>query len=117
MQKGLRRFPQAGPTCHVIKSEYRIENADQRASPGERGGIWVLRPCVLADAPNCLMQNLLAIKEVSTPNRFGGATFLGFERLTFVPIQTSLLEVSLMSESEIQWVNDYHHEVWEKVRG
>jgi len=61
------------------------------------------------------IENLLIIKEVETANRFGGVTFLGFERLTFVPIQTSLLDLNLMSENEIKWVNDYHSEVWNKV--
>jgi Xaa-Pro aminopeptidase len=62
------------------------------------------------------LQNLLAIREEPTANRFGGTSFLGFERLTFCPIQSSLLELSLMSESEIEWLNEYHHQVWEKVQ-
>lgn len=33
------------------------------------------------------MQNLLYVKEVNTPNRFGGIGYIGFEKLTFVPIQ------------------------------
>lgn len=34
-----------------------------------------------------LMQNLLCVVEVETPNNFGGIEYLGFEKLTFVPIQ------------------------------
>lgn len=33
------------------------------------------------------LQNLLYVKDVDTPNRFGGVGYLGFEKLTFVPIQ------------------------------
>uniref|UniRef100_A0A2N9EDQ7 Xaa-Pro aminopeptidase P n=1 Tax=Fagus sylvatica TaxID=28930 RepID=A0A2N9EDQ7_FAGSY len=33
------------------------------------------------------IENLLYVKEVDTPNRFGGVGYLGFEKLTFVPIQ------------------------------
>jgi len=33
------------------------------------------------------IENLVVVKEVETPNRFGGAAYLGFERLTLVPIQ------------------------------
>jgi hypothetical protein len=33
------------------------------------------------------VQNLLVIRERETPNRFGGTTYLGFEKLTYVPIQ------------------------------
>lgn len=35
------------------------------------------------------LQNLLHVKEVKLPNCFGGIGYLGFEKLTFVPIQVS----------------------------
>jgi Xaa-Pro aminopeptidase len=61
------------------------------------------------------IENLLVIREEETANRYGGVTFLGFERLSFVPIQTKLLDLQLMSDEEINWLNDYHAEVWNKV--
>ncbi|KAL0413107.1 UNVERIFIED_CONTAM: Aminopeptidase P2 [Sesamum radiatum] len=61
------------------------------------------------------IENLLYVKEANTPNRFGGVEYLGFERLTFVPIQAKLVDLSLLSTTEIDWLNDYHSEVWEKV--
>ncbi|KAL3843959.1 hypothetical protein ACJIZ3_001362 [Penstemon smallii] len=61
------------------------------------------------------IENLLYIKEVNTPNRFGGTEYLGFEKLTFVPIQTKLVDLSLISSTELDWLNDYHKQVWEKV--
>jgi Xaa-Pro aminopeptidase len=49
----------------------------------------------------------------TTPDetRFGGTTFLKFRRLTLVPIQTKLIEPSLMTAAEIAWLDDYHKEV------
>ncbi|XP_022150774.1 probable Xaa-Pro aminopeptidase P [Momordica charantia] len=61
------------------------------------------------------IENLLIVKEVDTPNRFGGIGYLGFEKLTFVPIQAKLVDVSLLSAAEVNWLNDYHSLVWEKV--
>lgn len=61
------------------------------------------------------IENLLVVDEVITPNRFGGITYLGFEKLTFVPIQTKLMDLTLLSQEEVDWVNSYHQEVWEKV--
>ncbi|KAJ8751981.1 hypothetical protein K2173_000727 [Erythroxylum novogranatense] len=61
------------------------------------------------------IENLLFVKEVDTPNRFGGTEYLGFEKLTFVPIQIKLIEQSLLSAKETDWINDYHSQVWEKV--
>uniref|UniRef100_A0A1J3G798 Putative Xaa-Pro aminopeptidase P n=1 Tax=Noccaea caerulescens TaxID=107243 RepID=A0A1J3G798_NOCCA len=61
------------------------------------------------------IENLLHVRDAETPNRFGGATYLGFEKLTFFPIQTKMVDVSLLSDAEIDWLNNYHTEVWEKV--
>eukprot|EP00252_Welwitschia_mirabilis_P023369 TRINITY_DN6584_c0_g1_i1.p1 TRINITY_DN6584_c0_g1~~TRINITY_DN6584_c0_g1_i1.p1 ORF type:complete len:717 (-),score=142.42 TRINITY_DN6584_c0_g1_i1:201-2351(-) len=60
-------------------------------------------------------ENLLAIQEVETANRFAGIQYLGFEKLTLFPIQSKLIDLSLMSIEEVEWLNKYHSEVWEKV--
>ncbi|RWW17992.1 hypothetical protein GW17_00018050 [Ensete ventricosum] len=65
---------------------------------------------------SCLfLQNLLIVKEAELPNYYGGIGYLGFEKLTFVPIQNKLVDLSLLSHVEINWLNDYHAQVWEKV--
>ncbi|XP_056168231.1 aminopeptidase P2-like isoform X2 [Syzygium oleosum] len=61
------------------------------------------------------IENLLTVVEMNTPNRFGGVGYLGFEKLTFVPIQTKMVDSALLSSAEINWLNDYHAQVWEKV--
>ncbi|CAN4108747.1 unnamed protein product [Withania somnifera] len=68
-----------------------------------------------AFARSSLWKNLLYVKEVDTPNRFGGIGYLGFEKLTFVPIQTKLVDMYLLSVTEVEWLNSYHLQVWEKV--
>ncbi|CAJ2631626.1 unnamed protein product [Trifolium pratense] len=61
------------------------------------------------------IENLLCVRNAETPNRFGGIQYLGFEKLTYVPIQIKLVDISLLSATEIDWLNDYHSVVWEKV--
>ncbi|KAL6639077.1 hypothetical protein ACP70R_022807 [Stipagrostis hirtigluma subsp. patula] len=61
------------------------------------------------------IENLLLVKEVNLANSFGGISYLGFEKLTFVPIQSKLIDSSLLSPSEINWINAYHEQVWDKV--
>ncbi|KAL2345689.1 hypothetical protein Fmac_006974 [Flemingia macrophylla] len=87
------------------------------------------------------IENLLYVRNVETPNRFGGIEYLGFEKLTFVPIQEwqvlslrvdmrlaevleaysmvgspiKLVDLSLLSAAEVDWLNNYHSLVWEKV--
>ncbi|CAE5966212.1 unnamed protein product [Arabidopsis arenosa] len=61
------------------------------------------------------IENLLHVRDAETPNRFGGATYLlGFEKLTFFPIQTKIVDASLLSDTEVDWLNTYHAEVWDK---
>ncbi|KAK3274580.1 hypothetical protein CYMTET_17242 [Cymbomonas tetramitiformis] len=61
------------------------------------------------------IENLLAVHEADTENRFGGMDFLRFERLTFVPIQAKMIAMELLTESELKWLDDYHAQVWELV--
>lgn len=58
------------------------------------------------------IENLLIVEERSTPHGFGGKKYLGFERLTHVPIDTNMILPSLMSVSETFWLNEYHEQVW-----
>ena len=56
---------------------------------------------------NCL----LTIKEGDSSS----GEFLKFETLTLFPIDTSLINFDLISDSEIKWLNDYHGKVLERL--
>ncbi|GMK58907.1 hypothetical protein CspeluHIS016_0603490 [Cutaneotrichosporon spelunceum] len=60
-------------------------------------------------------ENVMGIRHASTNNNFGDKGYLEFENFTTVPIQTSLLDLSLMSPAERDWLNAYHAEVLVKV--
>ena len=36
---------------------------------------------------------------------------LGFDTLTFVPIEPRLIDVAMLSPTELAWLNDYHAKV------
>ena len=40
---------------------------------------------------------------------------MGFESLTFVPFDREGIDASLMTQDEIEWLNAYHQEVYEKI--
>ena len=40
---------------------------------------------------------------------------LGFETLTFAPLDRALIDISLLTGSELDWINDYHAEVERKI--
>ncbi len=54
---------------------------------------------------------LLCVKDEK--NQYG--QFMRFETLTMVPIDLEPADLSLLTEEEIQWINDYHQEVYEKI--
>ncbi|RGB34801.1 Creatinase/aminopeptidase [Rhizophagus diaphanus] len=61
------------------------------------------------------IESVVLVKEVDTPHNFGNRGYLGFERITFVPIQTKLVDVSLLDPIEHKWINDYNAECFQKV--
>ncbi|KAL2818455.1 hypothetical protein BDW59DRAFT_175187 [Aspergillus cavernicola] len=61
------------------------------------------------------IENIIMVREVQTTHKFGDRPWLGFEHVTMCPIGLNLIEPSLLGDSEIKWVNEYHAEVWEKT--
>lgn len=61
------------------------------------------------------IENLLIVTEKADVPEFRGRKFYGFDRLTHIPIQKKLMNKSMMSQDEIDWVNHYHNEVRERV--
>ena len=42
--------------------------------------------------------------------------FCAFETLTMVPIQQKLIDASLLTPEEVQWLNAYHKDVHDKLQ-
>jgi len=61
------------------------------------------------------IENLLVVARRATPNAFNGKAYLGFDQLTHVPIQQSLIEPSLLTPAEVEWLDAYHQRVWERI--
>jgi len=58
------------------------------------------------------IENLITVKK-SKETEF--APFLEFENLTLFPIETKAIKKELMSQVQIDWLNDYHRIVFETV--
>ena len=61
------------------------------------------------------LENLLVVVRRADLGEFGGRAFFGFERLTHIPLQKKLMDLSLLTASEVAWVDGYHQEVRERV--
>ena len=61
------------------------------------------------------IENVMIVKEVATKHKFGGKPYLGFEHVTFVPIDTKLIAKEMLTVEEVEWLNHYHRECLKKV--
>ncbi|CAI0551295.1 unnamed protein product, partial [Linum tenue] len=105
-----------GAALNVHEGPQSISFRYGNTTPLQKGMIVSNEPGYYEDhAFGIRIENLLHVKEANTKYRFGGIGYLAFEKLTFVPIQKKMVEVSLLSDAEIDWLNDYHSQVWEKV--
>ena len=55
------------------------------------------------------IENLVVVRDSAT------AGMLEFETLTLAPIDRRLVDTSLMSAAELDWLNDYHETVWQTL--
>ena len=62
------------------------------------------------------IENLMVNKRVSHPVETEFGDFLNFETVTYCPIDTRLIEPSLLSQIEVDWLNDYHRQVYAELK-
>jgi Xaa-Pro aminopeptidase len=55
------------------------------------------------------IENLIMVQEQTIAGAEG--TYLGFENLTWAPLEPRLIDVNLLTQKEVDWVNDYHAQV------
>ncbi|KAG0284223.1 hypothetical protein BGZ97_008261 [Linnemannia gamsii] len=61
------------------------------------------------------IENVMLVRKADTLHNFGGRGYYGFEHVTLVPMQIKLIERSLLTHLEVEWINAYHAECLEKV--
>ena len=61
------------------------------------------------------IENVLVVKPLTLPNNYREVNFLGFENITMVPIQTSLIKKELLEQVHIEMINEYHQKCREQV--
>lgn len=88
-----------------MKHNTMEENMITSNEPGlYRSGKWGVR-----------IENLVVHRRVKQPAETEFGKYLCFEQLTLCPIDTQLIDRSMMTEPEIRWLNDYHALVLEKL--
>ncbi len=60
------------------------------------------------------IENLVAVREAGEIAG-GERKMFCLETLTFAPIDLNLVDAAILNGDEIDWLNNYHHEVWDKI--
>jgi Xaa-Pro aminopeptidase len=106
-------------TGHGIGSYLSVHEGPQRIA---KTGTTPLEPgMMLSNEPGFYkpgaygirIENLILVEPRSIPG--GDREMLGFETLTFTPIDLRLVEPAIMTADEIAWLNGYHASVREKI--
>lgn len=112
-------------TGHGVGSFLSVHEGPQRIAKsqgGQAGTDQELLPgMILSDEPGYYktgeygirIENLVLVEERDIVGAEGD--YFGFETLTFVPIDRSLVDVSLLSPGEIAWWNAYHARTLEVI--
>lgn len=107
-------------TGHGIGSYLSVHEGPQNISPAPRPT--ALQPgMIVSNEPGYYepgqygirIENLLLVKESTIHG--SAKPFLEFEVLSFTPIDRNLIDVELLDEVELKWLNDYHAEVKRRV--
>lgn len=108
-------------TGHGVGSYLNVHEGPQRISKGA-GGVSLQPGMILSNEPGFYktgeygirIENLIVVTELEGQG-LAEKPLLGFETITFAPIDLNLVEASLMTEQELAWLNDYHTKVRGKI--
>ncbi|KAF8555473.1 Creatinase/aminopeptidase [Imleria badia] len=121
---GLARFEYRHGTGHGVGHYLNVHEGPQgigvriayNNTPLKPGMTVSNEPGYYADGKwGIRIESVVIVREVETPHNFGEKGFLGFENITMCPIQTSLVDLSMLTVEEKAWLNAYHAEVESKV--
>ncbi|KAF2359560.1 Peptidase M24 C-terminal domain [Trinorchestia longiramus] len=62
------------------------------------------------------IESIIRVVKADTPHRHNDLNFLTFKAVTLAPIQAKLIDVSLLTDAELTWLNAYHSTVLAEVR-
>ncbi len=108
-------------TGHGVGAFLAVHEGPQRISPvgsSQAGGDEPLQAgMIISNEPGYYKQGEYGIRienlvlVVEKPVQGGDKETLGFETLTYVPIDKRLIDASMLSDRELKWLNDYHAKV------
>ena len=100
---------------HEGPNGFRWKIVPERNDSGvlEAGMITTIEPGVYTEGSHGIRIENELICQKSELNEYG--QFMNFETITFAPIDIDGIDTSIMTKTEIEWLNSYHKAVFEKI--
>ncbi len=92
---------------------YRFVPERQDSAPFAPGMVCSDEPGLYIEGSHGIRTENLVYCKKDEKTEYG--QFLSFEYLTYVPIDLEPVDVSLMDEQDLAWLNEYHAQVYEKI--
>jgi Xaa-Pro aminopeptidase len=102
-----------GYYLNVHEGPQNLSQSRKSDTPLEPGMILTIEPGVYRKGRYGIRTENTVVVEVNGETEFG--TFLCFRPLTLCPIDTTPLKTELLSSSDIEWLDEYHRTVREKL--
>lgn len=107
-------------TGHGVGCFLNVHEGPQNISPGKRsdtsfepGMVVTIEPGVYKEGRHGIRTENMVVVEVDRETECG--VFYRFETLTLLPIDTTPLKRELMSDAELQWLNTFHQQVFDRL--
>lgn len=96
-----------------LSLRYKPRNENDVEATLQPGNVITIEPGVYKDGKYGIrLENMLLVVPAIETN---DGVFYKFENITYVPYDVRAIDVSLLTNSEIEWLNDYHKEVFSKL--
>ncbi|XP_062520265.1 xaa-Pro aminopeptidase 1-like [Corticium candelabrum] len=110
-------------TGHGVGSFLNVHEGPQSISPKAVEDAAIKEGMILSDEPGYYedgsfgirIENLVLVVQANTRHDFKQRGFLTFEALTLVPMQAKMIDINLLTATELEWLNSYHTTCREKV--
>ena len=108
-------------TGHGVGSFLSVHEGPQRLS--RAGNVPLQKGMILSNEPGYYrpgafgirIENLITVIEAEPLSDGDDRAMLAFETLTYAPIDLRLVEATLLTDDEKNWLNAYHQEVYAKL--
>lgn len=80
----------------------------------EKGMVVTIEPGVYKEGKHGIRIENVVVVDDDIETEYGGK-FMKFDILSFVPIDLEAVDVNLLTKKEINWLNNYHREVYNRI--